>query len=754
MEEATGYCEKYERKLKSMLIRMAVDKQKKSPFEKVEQSLLDVDFDGVSMQVHEEIDFLSSISSVSDKHLKSIMPREVYEFHWKYSVGLFKLLCEIFHKRDELAFQVLVRGGRTLGYCGCPWSWSPHVRKRKNMSSEPLIPNFESFVIKQPPAKWTDEELDEVMRQTLEECEYEEVLRHVRCRGPLTVEEARAEGWSSSHIFPRYGIQQKTKIRMIDPALAANDRSCMERSPPMATPAAILAAAHVLKDPSMREMNVVSFTRRVVKKGRKMELLFEEAFTRLIEDGTPIPPELLKPVFGSRSAHQCREEDKQSSKERKQEAASSMIDIVMIIIDAYKAYNTICVHPAHRKHNRFGVWDRKLGRWLLFEGLVLLFGNVHSVVDYCRISWALQFIARGLLLLLISVYVDDFSGPVPKPFGAVAIEVMRKLFSALGFPFHDKKAKFGSLIEILGLFFDVANDAPFFFVSLARKSEINGMIDKALSSSSLTISEANRLHGKTMFILASLVDRMYNPLLKPLSNYINLPDGIPRVFSEKLALCLRSVKELVNLPLTKTTKFEDPAASNVTLYTDASFQHKSGWFCAVLVDGDSVRMIKMPIRQDETNPASAKHPINLLEIVAPSFGLLHFAAAIKGKFVRVAIDNDSAKDGLLNQSSPSKPMALGALCFWSLASFADIVAWVDRVPTDYNPSDIGTRPEFLDYVLKFYPSFFTSVETVSEDVMAKARALAMQKDVSQFLSSAISAESMAVFADPESLAEF
>lgn len=79
---------------------------------------------------------------------------------------------------------------------------------------------------------------------------------------------------------------------------------------------------------------------------------------------------------------------------------------------------------------------------------------------------------------------------------------MRKLFSALGFPFHViKKAKFGSLIEILGLFFDVANGAPFFFVSLARKQEICTMIDKALSSSSLTISEANRLHGKTMRML-------------------------------------------------------------------------------------------------------------------------------------------------------------------------------------------------------------------------------------------------------------
>eukprot|EP00392_Amoebophrya_sp_AT5.2_P019039 g19729.t1 len=669
MDEATGFCEKYERKLKNMLIRMAVDKKKKSPFEKVERSLLEVDFNGVSMQVQEEIDFLTSISSESDKNLKKLMPPEVLQFHWKYNVGLFELLCEIFHKQDELAFQVLVRGGLAIGFCGAPWSWSPHVRKRKPMPQEPLAPNFEAFVARKPPAKWTDEELDEVLRQTLEECEYEDLLRHVRCRGPLTVDEARAEGWASSHIFPRYGIQQKAKTRMIDPALAANDRSFMERSPPMATPAAILASAHVLKDPSKRDMNAVSFTRRVVKKGRKMEIKFEEAFLQLIENGTPIPPELLQPVFSSRSAHQCRAGgEQQQEKERKKDAASSLIEIVMVIIDAYKAYNTTCMRPKHRKCNRFATWDRKMGRWLLFEGLALLFGNVHPVVDYRSLA--------------------------------------------------------ASLIEILGLFFDVANDAPFFFVSLSRKKEISGMIDKALFSSSLSISEANRLHGKTMLILASLVDRMYNPLLKPLSNYINLPDDVPRVFSEKLAVCLRSHKS------------------------------KSGWFCAVLVAGDSVRMIRMPIRQDEINPASAKHPINLLEIVAPSFGLLHFAQALKGKFVRVAIDNDSAKDGLLNQSSPSKPMALGALCFWSLASSADIVAWVDRVPTDYNPSDIGTRPEFLDYVLKFYPSFFTSVETVSEEVMEKARALARQENASQFLSCATTQESMTVFADPDSLADF
>lgn len=374
MGEALGYCEKYERKLKSMPVRMAVDKQKKSPLEKVGRSLLQVEFEGVSMAVQDEIGFLASISCVSDRHLKSLMPREVHEFHWKHSVGLFKLLCELFHKQDELAFQVLVRGGLAIGYCGAPPSWSPHVRKRKQMSQEPLAPNFEAFVAKKPPAKWTDEELDEVLWQTLEECEYEDLLRHVRRRGPLTVDEARAEGWAWCHIFPRYGIpqMQKAKIRMIDPALAANDRSFMERSPPMATPAAILASAHVLKDPSKRDTDVVAFTRRVVKKGRKVETQFEEAFLKLIQDGTPIPPELLKPVFNSRAAHQCRAGDKQGEKDQKREAAASMIAIVMVIIDAHKAYNTFCAHPAHRKFNRFGVWGRKVGRWLPFEGLALL----------------------------------------------------------------------------------------------------------------------------------------------------------------------------------------------------------------------------------------------------------------------------------------------------------------------------------------------------------------------------------------------
>lgn len=252
---AAAACEKYEKKLKNMLIRMAVDKRKKSPLSPVESSLLDIDRAAVSMTVADEIDFLASISIESDKHLKSMMPPEVHDFHWKYSVGLFKLLCELFHKQDEPAFQILARGGLTVGLCGAPDSWSAHVRKRKPMSSEPVPPNFEEFVARVPPAKWTDEELDEVLKQTLEECEYEAVLRHVRCGGPLTVEEARAQRWSESHTWHRKGIQQKNKTRMIDPALAANDRSCVERSPPFATPSQILASAHVMKDPSKREMN-------------------------------------------------------------------------------------------------------------------------------------------------------------------------------------------------------------------------------------------------------------------------------------------------------------------------------------------------------------------------------------------------------------------------------------------------------------------------------------------------------------------
>lgn len=83
-------------------------------------------------------------------------------------------------------------------------------------------------------------------------------------------------------------------------------------------------------------MNVISFTRRVVKKGRKLEVEFEEAFSKLVEDGTPIPPHLLKPIFESRSAHQCRaDDDGPDKKQKRADTANSLIDIVMVIIDAY-----------------------------------------------------------------------------------------------------------------------------------------------------------------------------------------------------------------------------------------------------------------------------------------------------------------------------------------------------------------------------------------------------------------------------------
>ncbi|CAD7925140.1 unnamed protein product [Amoebophrya sp. A25] len=701
-----GRIKEFREKVENMRTRMDLDQKKASPFVPADPDchLLNAFKAWDHARIKEGITCVAAAAMAKDAELKSTMDPELLKLHGKYNIGFVHDACVICKHDDQEAYKVFTDGGSCIGCCGCPPSWPNHVRRRQKMCLEPLPCNIDKFGPSAPPPDDMDPLLvAEVWRQSMSETAVEPLLQHARVENPISFQAAKAAGWT--YVFRRYGIAQKEKIRMIDPACACNERSHLERSVPMASAADILASATVLKHPTLRGMNVVNMTRRVVKKGRKMEVAYEKAFLDHIETGTPIPEQLLKPVH---DFHEFNGFHSASSAKRRKIDYSLIISLIMLCVDAHKAYNTIGVRPSHRKYNRFCAFNGTC--YMFFQALVLIFGNVHSVAAWCRVSSAIKSIIRFFVGIVVSVYVDDYPAPVPQAVGEHAMDLVLHIFRTIGLPIHPAKARLGQQLEVLGLLFDLACLYPEFFISLQRREAISRIIRSALETSSLPIKDAESLLGKVMFCLSALVDRQFNPVLKPLCNYVNEKSG---VFSVPLQRCLHNILSILGRDLRRVTKFEDPRSPNTMVYTDAAFSHKCGYISVVIVRGKKIRVARCRVRADEIIKTTRRSPINFLETIAAVMALIVLQEELSGEFFRLSVDNDSAKGALLNMNSPAPELAGGALLFWAVASKQSMTPWIDRVPSGFNIADIPTRPLFMLFVEQFYPSLFDEVRDFS-----------------------------------------
>mmetsp|Transcript_25312 Transcript_25312/g.63712 ORF Transcript_25312/g.63712 Transcript_25312/m.63712 type:complete len:778 (+) Transcript_25312:103-2436(+) len=713
----------YLSKFKNMLTRVRCDKRKKSPFQKLGDELL-----GADLKKLEEGDPIAAITQFAndsrqhDKELKARMCPAVLDYHEKYHIGFFDRATRAAQHPDLEAATVLIDGANCIKSCFCPPSWNKHSKSRPAPSSAPLPRNIDRHHDNSgPPANRSEEEIAEVFRQTQEETQVEPLLRHARLQPALTFAQAVAAGWT--YVFERFGIQQKSKIRTIDPACACNERSDLERSPPMATAGGVLASCSVARDPSLADKNVVILTKKRVKFGRSLEKKYEAAFVEFIEKGTPIPAELQKEV---RSFDEKQKSEKEAAAGRNSDSSSKrrrvdpgvgalLLSIIMLVVDVHKACNSICVRKSHRQFNRFVIFNPVRKAWDFYESHTLTLGNVRSVVAWVRVGDAIRTMIIFFIGIMISVYVDDYPAPVPAHLASKAVAAVLHLFSTLGFAIHPDKVKVGTPLEVLGLIFDLACDAPNFFISLGRKDALRGLINKALQSRSLSIKEAEVLNGKLMFCLSALVDRQFNPVLKPLTQFINLPKCSQNGFSPKLERCLRSILVLLDQDTRKKSKFEDPLEESVMVYTDASWSHGSGWLAVVINVkgrfGFVVRRVK--VRADEIISAKRSSPINFLELVTTILAVAEFRHELADCFFRISVDNEAAKSALLNQNSPSIEMAIGAVFFWSFASSRMLSPWVDRVPSGFNIADVPTRPEFLKFVQSNFPGVLDDVSEFS-----------------------------------------
>lgn len=515
------------------------------------------------------------------------------------------------------------------------------------------------------------------------------------------------------HTVGSSGVLQGGRLRLIDPLCPQNETATLSRTVPMPTASGILARAHITHDFSKAEQPVVSFTKRVVKRGRAQEKEFEKASHAHLLRGEPFPEALLKPP---QQAPACPAEDscEPEAQRRRVSPAFPLLMLAMVVVDIAKAYYNCPVRFEDLEFNRIVVWSHVHQRYFCFQSFVSLFGNKNSVVSWCRVACGLKSVLAGLLHVLFDPYVDDFPGYPPADVAEDVLFCFLYLLSALGLPFARRKARTGIVLEVLGLVFDMSQGEPCFYISESRRGSLLEQIDQILLGGGLSMSDAQILRGRLFFVFSSLVDRTFNPLLRPLSLRA---DGVDDAYelSNRLKDCLFAARKVIATPFVRKSVFEPLGSDNILLYTDASWSHQQGWIAGVFIDHSGVfQFFRLFVVGQLIHISVRKRPINFLEAATVPVAVRVFASAVAGQFFWALVDNDSAKDALLNQGSSKASMRAAAFEFWQVISSLLGRPWISRIPTHLNIADIFTRESRCQFALKYFPQMFREVKCSPE----------------------------------------
>ena len=165
--------------------------------------------------------------------------------------------------------------------------------------------------------------------------------------------------------------------------------------------------------------------------------------------------------------------------------------------DLHKAYKNLPLSEAAVEE---AYLNPKTGKAEVYEQCVLPFGARASVHSFCRTSLGIWAIGVTQLILMWSVYYDDFVGSEVPPLSRLLDLCTETLFMLLGWDTSpDKPTVFGGVAKVLGLEFDLRESQLGRFYmrnTTSRCEELQSIISTILEQGTLAKTECERLRGR------------------------------------------------------------------------------------------------------------------------------------------------------------------------------------------------------------------------------------------------------------------
>ena len=367
------------------------------------------------------------------------------------------------------------------------------------------------------------------------------------------------------------------------------------------------------------------------------------------------------------------------------------------VLDERKAYRQIPIAPAHRRWSVITLREPETGKISFFVMIGHSFGLVAAVYNYNRRSAAITDILRRLFWVAAFNFYDDKYGFELETTCSSSFECAQKVHEWLGAKFDAKKLQLCSDPTILGITYDLK--AMQLLIKASRKEELLDEIDAILKSGLLPPGQAGKLRGKLMFGSSQLWGKIGRAFLRSLSErqYSKFPRSD---VNKAISLSLEKWKELISSGPPRPIDMSGRVKADFVLFTDGSYPDRKSnlskpWIGGVLFRRGS-RPLQFGCSVDENLIKTwipRKSQIVMVELFAVVVAPATFGDLLRGSMCLLFVDSEPVQGALVKGYSSKEDLCELVGIFWSLALELRVNLYVDRVPTDANPSDPPSRDD-------------------------------------------------------------
>ena len=372
------------------------------------------------------------------------------------------------------------------------------------------------------------------------------------------------------------------------------------------------------------------------------------------------------------------------------------------VVDESRAYRQIGIAPSHRRWSVICLFEPKTRKVMFFIMIGHSFGLVASVYNYNRRSAMINQILIKEFKLLAAFYFDDKFGFEKEGLVDQAMKIVQAVHRWVGAKFEEKKTQVSKAPTILGVVHDL--DEYKIKIKPERKAALIDEIKKILEEGSLTPGHAGKLKGKLQFGAGQIWGKFGRAFLLALSErqYTKCKDlGIEGPIRKALEAWIRVLEDAKPREI---YQFGD-GITEAVIFTDGFFpDHRKKEegpprVGVVAFIKDLRKPLAITAKIDEEimcHWIERKNQIAMVELFAPVLALAMMGKFLEKKKVLLFVDSEPVEGALVKGYSSRSDMCELTGEFWHLAHRWDIRIYIDRVPTDSNPSDGLSRNKLAE----------------------------------------------------------
>ena len=368
--------------------------------------------------------------------------------------------------------------------------------------------------------------------------------------------------------------------------------------------------------------------------------------------------------------------------------------------DAYK--QVPLSDEAFHLDSYLAVYDPGCSSAEIFKQCVLPFGSIASVTAFLGVSLALWKVGSTLLHLMWPVYFDDFLCLARSSESRHVEFCVDSLFSLLGWRISKNKLlDFNTLCKVLAVQLDLRQSGDklcFVTNTEERVEELVNELDGALRTNMLPRSEGEKLRGRLQFASSQVFGRKFRRLLKVLSNHVTRGR---KTFSQHTQSRLRDIRELLirNIP----RNIEASQAEVLHIYVDASFDYSDySGLGGMIVDMSEKVVSFFSVKVDtgmldEIMAKGQKTVIQELEMMAVLAAMNVWKDLTKACRVVLFTGSEAVRGAFLKSWSANDDSDKMISITFQVESDFEVPIWIERVPSQSNPSDILSRETVVEF---------------------------------------------------------